>query len=91
MTQDPVPEQLAWLQHVLAERLDMEVRAGDRPRDLGLDSIDAVPVGGKIHRRYGIPLRVSWEWLMTLTTEEIAAQLASASAEPGQGPHSAGS
>ncbi|MFF8717130.1 acyl carrier protein [Streptomyces sp. NPDC015184] len=81
MTQDPLPEQLAWLQHVLAERLDMEIQAGDRPWDLGLDSIDAVAVGGEIQRHYGIPLRVSWEWLMTLTAEKIAAQLASASAD----------
>ncbi|MGW1189271.1 acyl carrier protein [Streptomyces sp. NPDC002559] len=91
MTQGPLPEQLAWLQHVLAERLRMEIQAGDKPRDLGLDSINAAAVGGEIRRRYDIPLSVSWEWLMTLTTEEIATQLASASAEPGQGSHSAGS
>ncbi|MFD8822769.1 acyl carrier protein [Streptomyces sp. NPDC059605] len=54
MTQGPLPEQLAWLQHVLTERLRMEIQAGDKPRDLGLDSINAAAVGGEIRQRYDI-------------------------------------
>ncbi|WP_435256153.1 acyl carrier protein [Streptomyces althioticus] len=78
MTQDTVREQLIWLQRLFAEKMHMEVEASDRPVELGLDSVSAVLVGSEIRRRYDVPLRVSWEWLMTLTTQEIATQLAAA-------------
>ncbi|MFF8841452.1 acyl carrier protein [Streptomyces sp. NPDC015127] len=71
------------LQSVFAERIHMEIGASDRPVELGMDSLMAALVGGEIRRRYNVPLRVSWEWLMTLTAEEIATQLVSASADRG--------
>ncbi|MEV5204292.1 acyl carrier protein [Streptomyces sp. NPDC053720] len=87
MIHDPIPEHLAWLQRVFMEKLHTEIQASDRPWEHGMDSITAAAVGVEIRRRYDIPLRVSWEWLMTLTTEGIATRIASTSAEPEQGPH----
>ncbi|MEV0495887.1 acyl carrier protein [Streptomyces atratus] len=91
MTQDPCREQLSWLQRVFAERIHMEIDASDRPVELGMDSLSAVLVGREIWRHYDVPLRVSCEWLLTLTAEEIATQLASASARRGHGSHDANS
>ncbi|MFF3787509.1 hypothetical protein [Streptomyces sp. NPDC001933] len=90
MTHDPILEHMAWLQRVFMAKLYTEVQASERPRGHGMDSITAAAVGEEISRHYEIPLRVSWEWLMTLTAGEIAAKLASASEESGKGSNNAG-
>ncbi|MFE8926409.1 acyl carrier protein [Streptomyces rochei] len=87
MTQHSSREHLDWLQHVFAERTRIEVGPSDNLWEHGMNSIHAALVASEIHRRYDVPLRVSWEWLLTLTPEEIAIQLASAPDDRGHGAH----